>query len=139
MYQLRPKKVASAPVDNTGFPRTSVHDLDALRKPRPLWLAGLIFLGIFALLQSGWGAARNTWVERLVIHEATVKPAVALIRLISPKITVTAIGASIKAPGGGLNILNGCEGTEVMFLLAAAFATVRQQWWHKPSAHPNKF
>ena len=30
--------------------------------------------------------------------------------------------ASIRAPGGGLNILNGCEGTEVMFLLMAACA-----------------
>lgn len=101
------------------------------RVPQSLWLAALIFIGVFALLQWCWGEARDTWVERLVIHEATVKPAVALIRLISPKIPAIPVGASIKAPGGGLNIMNGCEGTEVMFLLAAAFAALRLPWRRK--------
>lgn len=63
-----------------------------------------------------------------MIHEATVKPAVALLGLISPGLGASAAGASIKAPGGGLNILNGCEGTEVMFLLAAAFMALRLRW-----------
>lgn len=99
--------------------------------PRPLWLTALIFMGVFALLQWRWGEARDTWVERLVIHEVTVKPAAALIRLISPEIPATPVGASIKAPGGGLNILNGCEGTEVMFLLVAAFAALRLHWRRK--------
>lgn len=99
--------------------------------PRSFWLAALIFLGVFALLQWVWSEARDTWVERLVIHEATVKPAAALVRVISPEIPATAVGASIKAPGGGLNILNGCEGTEVMFLLAAAFAALRLPWRRK--------
>lgn len=101
------------------------------RAPRAWWLAALIFLGVFALLQWRWGEAHDTWVERLVIHEATVKPAAALIRLLSPHIPATPVGASIKAPGGGLNILNGCEGTEVMFLLAAAFAALRLPWRRK--------
>jgi exosortase/archaeosortase family protein len=91
-------------------------------------MALFLFLLVFALLQWGWSSVRGTWIERLVIHEATVKPAAALIHLLTPEIPARAAGASIKAPGGGLNILNGCEGTEVMFLLAAAFVAVRLPW-----------
>lgn len=117
--------------DTHYLPGEAINKPAPLRAPRPLWLAALIFLGVFALLQWRWGEARGTWVERLVIHEITVKPAAALIRLISPEIPATPAGASIKAAGGGLNILNGCEGTEVMFLLAAAFAALRLPWRRK--------
>lgn len=94
----------------------------------PLWLSLMIFLGVFAVLQWTWGEAHNTWIERLVIHEATVKPAAAMIQILTPEADAKPVGASIKAAGGGLNILNGCEGTEVMFLLGAAFAAVRMGW-----------
>ncbi|ODU49890.1 MAG: exosortase/archaeosortase family protein [Thiobacillus sp. SCN 63-374] len=96
--------------------------------PYPLWLTLAIFLGVFAVLQGSWNEARGTWIERLVIHEATVKPAAAIIQLITPEAKAQPVAASIKAPGGGLNILNGCEGTEIMFLLVAAFSAVRLGW-----------
>ena len=99
--------------------------------PYPLWLTLVLFLGVFALLQWAWGEARDTWIERLVIHEATVKPAAALVQILTPEANAKPVAASIKAPGGGLNILNGCEGTEVMFLLVAAFAAVRLGWRQK--------
>ncbi len=99
--------------------------------PYPLWLTMVIFLGVFALLQWAWGEARDTWIERLVIHQATVKPATALIQIVTPDANARPVAASIKAPGGGLNILNGCESTEVMFLLVAAFAAVRLGWRQK--------
>ncbi len=101
------------------------------RSPYPLWLTLAIFLGVFGVLQGAWSEARDTWVERLVIHQATVKPAAALVQLISPEANARPVAASIKAPGGGLNILNGCEGTEVMFLLVAAFAAVNLGWRHR--------
>lgn len=91
----------------------------------------MIFIAIFVLLQWGWSAARGSWMERLVVHQITVTPAAALVRLLTPEIPAQAVAASIKAPGGGLNILNGCEGTEVMFLLAAALAAVSLPWQHR--------
>ena len=106
-------------------------DAPQARTPYPLGLTLIIFFGVFILLQWGWGEARDTWVERLVIHQATVKPATALVQALTPEIHAKSVAASIKAPGGGLNILNGCEGTEVMFLLVAAFAAVRMDWRHK--------
>ena len=96
--------------------------------PYPLWLTLAIFVSVFALLQWGWSEARDTWIERLIIHQATVKPAAALVQWITPAAQARPVAASIKAPGGGLNILNGCEGTEVMFLLIAAFSAVRLGW-----------
>jgi exosortase/archaeosortase family protein len=99
--------------------------------PRSLRHTLLIFIAVFALLQWGWSVARDSWLERLVVHQATVVPAAALVRLLTPAIPAQAVAASIKAPGGGLNILNGCEGTEVMFLLAAALAAVRLSWRYR--------
>jgi exosortase/archaeosortase family protein len=90
-----------------------------------------IFLGVFFVLQSLWGEARDTWIERIIIHDVTVKPATKLVRMLTPEVDAKPVAASIKAPGGGLNILNGCEGTEVMFLLIAAFAAVRMGWRRK--------
>ena len=75
----------------------------------------------FVVLQTLWGQARGSALERLWIDTATVKTAVALIDLLSPELQAVAQGSRIRAPGGGINILNGCEGTDVLFLLAAAF------------------
>ncbi|WP_018079027.1 hypothetical protein [Thiobacillus denitrificans] len=106
-------------------------DNEPPQTPYPLWLSLVIFLGMFAMLQWVWSESRDTWVERLVIHEATVKPAAALVQVITPEVNARPVAASIKASGGGLNILNGCEGTEVMFLLIAAFAAVNLGWRRK--------
>jgi exosortase/archaeosortase family protein len=92
------------------------------RPPYPVALRVAIFLCIFAGLQALWGFARGTAVERLVIESATVEPAVALINLLTPASHAVAAGTRIRAPDGGINILNGCEGTEVLFLLIAAFS-----------------
>ncbi len=99
---------------------------DALLKadrpqPRPLWLQALLFGAVFLLLQSGFGALRGTWVERLAIDTVTVKSAAWSFRALTPEVAVEAVGTRLKAPGGGINIINGCEGTEVLFLLYAAF------------------
>lgn len=102
--------------------------------PRSTRNSLIIFIAIFVALQWGWSAARGSWVERLVVHQATVTPAAMLVRLLTPEIPAKAVGTSIKAPGGGLNILNGCEGTEVMFLLAAALIAVRLPWRHRAIA-----
>lgn len=96
--------------------------------PRRLWSHAVLFLVLFALLQWGWGAARGTAIERLVIDQATVKTAAWLIDTLDPAIGVQASGSRLKAPGGGINILNGCEGTEVFFLLASALLVAPIAW-----------
>jgi exosortase/archaeosortase family protein len=64
-----------------------------------------------------------------VVHDCTVRPAVALVNLLTPTIHARAQKITLTAPGGGgLNIVNGCEGTEALFLLAAAFAVAPLSW-----------
>jgi exosortase/archaeosortase family protein len=79
------------------------------------------FVGAFAAQQLVWQGLRGSPVERAVIHWGTVRPAALLIDLLTPGAHVQAVGFSLLAPGGGLNILNGCEGLEALFLLSAAF------------------
>ena len=85
-----------------------------------MWRAG-IFLAVFALLQ-GWysTAARGTWIERMVIDQITVKSAASLIQFFDPSVGVQPVGSRLHAPGGGINVINGCEGIDVMFLMVAA-------------------
>ena len=103
-------------------------DAPQARAPRPLGPALAIFFIAFAVLQGAWSEARGTIIERWVIDDVTVRPAAMLIRFLTPDAHATAAGARIKALGGGLNILDGCDGTEVMLLLVAAFAAVRLGW-----------
>ena len=88
----------------------------------------LPFVLIFVLLQALWQLSHNGPFEYWVVHKATVYPAVWLINLLAPQVHAQALGFSIQAAGGGLNILNGCEGVEAFFLLLAAFAIAPMSW-----------
>ena len=67
-----------------------------------------------------WGLAQGTVVEQVAVDRATVLPAAWLVNQFTPDVRATAVEGSIRAPGGGINILNGCEGFEVLFLLVGA-------------------
>jgi exosortase/archaeosortase family protein len=100
------------------------------RAPATIALAGardhavalrlFFFLALFGLLQGLYGAAKGGWVEKLVIDRATVQTAAWLIHLADPAVQVRAVGSRLVAPGGGINVLNGCEGADVVFLMTAA-------------------
>jgi exosortase/archaeosortase family protein len=87
-----------------------------------------VLLLLFAALQVSWDQLRGGALEHVVVHQGIVRPAAALVRLITPDIPVTAVQFSLKAPGGGLNVRNGCEGVEALFLLLAAFAVAPLSW-----------
>ncbi|HTY08970.1 MAG TPA: hypothetical protein VMF29_07375, partial [Candidatus Edwardsbacteria bacterium] len=82
-------------------------------KPRPLpvWGSALLFLSVFFLLQMGYEACRGTWVEYLVVGDLTVKTTATLIRTLTPEVDVQALGNQLAAPGGGIRVMKGCEGT----------------------------
>jgi exosortase/archaeosortase family protein len=91
----------------------------------------LMFLFVFAALQAAWTSARDTDIERFVIDAITVAPAVVLINAVSPHIGAVAEGSRIRAPGGGINILHGCDGLDVLFLLIAGFVAAPIPWRHR--------
>ena len=91
----------------------------------------LVFLLIFFVLQYAYSASRGSMVEHLVIDIATVQPSAAIINLVTPDTNAMASGHRIISPQGSLSILNGCEGTETMFLLIAAIIAFTAPWRHK--------
>jgi exosortase/archaeosortase family protein len=88
----------------------------------------LLFAALFAVPQLIWQALRGTAVERALVHDGTVRCAVFLINLLTPQVHASAVGATVSAPGGGVRIVNGCDGTEAWFLLFAAFAVAPLGW-----------
>lgn len=92
------------------------------------WGAFLRFLCIFFALHGAWQLAKGTVVERIWIDQATVKTAAFVINTLTPSVGVSAQGSRLRAPGGGLNVLNGCEGTDVLFLMCAAFFAFPMGW-----------
>jgi exosortase/archaeosortase family protein len=95
---------------------------------RTLGQSLVIFLAVFIAMQALWHWAEGSIVERLLVDHVTVRPAAVLVNLLTPNVRAMAIGTRLSAPGGGINILNGCEGAEIAFLLFAAFAAVRLPW-----------
>jgi exosortase/archaeosortase family protein len=94
----------------------------------PFGVRVAIFLGVFSGLQLLWEAVRGGSFEYTVIHDWTVQPAARLVNLLTPEIHASAMKFSIQATGGGLNVLNGCEGSEGLFLLLAAFLVAPLGW-----------
>ena len=82
----------------------------------------VIFVIIVAALQLGWHQLEGSSVQKLLIDQGVVAPAAQLARLMTPEIAVHARGKQLLEPSGGLNIVNGCDGMETLFLLFAGFA-----------------
>jgi exosortase family protein XrtM len=79
-------------------------------------------------LQLGWSLARGTSLERWIIDFATVRTSVTLINTLTPQAAAAARGPSILSADGGINVRNGCEGTELLFLLVAALLAYPFSW-----------
>ena len=101
---------------------------------RPWWREATFtigFLAVFGLLQVGYGLSRDTVIERAVIDVATIRPAAALIDTIAPSEEVRPDGHRLVSRHVRLSVLNGCEGTETLFLLIAAVVAFAAPWRHK--------
>jgi exosortase/archaeosortase family protein len=99
-----------------------------LPSPRHLLWRGVGFGAVFASLQLAWQGARGTGLESFVIHTCIVRPAAVVVNFLTPDVHAHAIHFSLRARGGGLDILNGCDGLEALFLLIGAFAVVPLPW-----------
>lgn len=102
----------------------------ATTSPRPVLGAGrvLAFAALFFALQWGYGQARGGTLERMIIEWGTVKPAVALLTWGWPELSVVERGSRLQSPYGSLNVLNGCEGTDVAFLVLVGMLLAPLRW-----------
>src|SRR3974390_2547311 len=103
-----------------------------LSKGARRWIVYIaLFLSVFGVLDYGYYITRGTYVERLLVDMLTVRPAAAVINSIIPSAAVRANGNSLLSPFGQINILQGCEGTEAIFLLIAAILPFPARWLSK--------
>jgi exosortase/archaeosortase family protein len=102
------------------------------RRARSVYGRAALFLGLFAVLQGFWQSQEHGALYRVLVEDGIVAPAGYLIGVLTPHLPVVAMGHTLRRPGGGINIVNGCDGMETVFLLTAAFAaaplTRRARW-----------
>ena len=97
-------------------------------RPLPLVWRAVGFVVVFSALQLTWQGLSGSRLEYFVIHACTVRPAAVLANLLTPGVRAAASGYVLVAPGVRLNILNGCDGLEALFLVIAAFAVAPLDW-----------
>ncbi len=90
----------------------------------------LVFCGMYVALQFLWQSTQGGPIEKWVVADATVSPAALVVDWLTPELRAFAIQFSIRAASGGpgINVLNGCEGLEVLFLLWAALVVCGLPW-----------
>ncbi len=92
----------------------------------------LAFFAIFICLRLAYDSIRDTWLERFILDDLTVKTSSVLINLVSSGTPVRAEGHSLVGQVSRLNVALGCEGTESILLLVAAILAF-------PTTLQNKF
>jgi exosortase/archaeosortase family protein len=86
----------------------------------------LLFAAWFVALQSGFQAIPG--LSQWVIEQATVQPAAALLAWLDPSLQARAAGARLVVTGGGLQVLPGCEGTDLALLAVSAMLAAPLRW-----------
>lgn len=89
------------------------------------------FIIAFFILQMLYQSCRGTWIEHVLIDQMTVIPSVKLISWMTPQEGIVARGHSLISSHIHLSILNGCEGTETILMLAAAILVTPGNWRSK--------
>lgn len=100
-----------------------------LGRHAPLWRVGA-FLLLFAGLQALYLGPAGQAPEVVLIEGLTVPSAAGLLGWLAPELGAQARGAELAAPGGGLFVRRGCEGSELLLLWTAAMlvAPIRSHW-----------
>ena len=91
------------------------------------------FIGAFFILQMLYQNCRGTPIEHVVIDQITVAPSAQLISWLTPQEGVMARGHSLISRYVHLSVLNGCEGTEAILMLASAILVFPRSWKSKLS------
>lgn len=101
---------------------------DSNRERLALWSRMVGFGIVFVLLQAAWSALEGSAVWRTWMESMNVSAAAAFIGVLAPEAGAYADGTRIRAIGGGLNLIEGCDGVELLWLMTAAFAVAPLAW-----------
>lgn len=95
-----------------------------------LTIFAVLFLLLFSGQQFVYQQLRGTAVEAGIVSALAVVPSVTCINMIHPGEKVSAQGNRLVSSTARLSVLDGCEGTEAIFLLLAALLAFRSTWRH---------
>lgn len=91
---------------------------------RRLLAFGLLFGAFYVALELAW----TQGLSHVMIDIATVEPAAWIARLITGDTQIQALGSRVTSPTGSINVLFGCEGTDVLMLLTSAVLVTPVGW-----------
>lgn len=94
----------------------------------PTLLFAIRFVAYFAVLMTLFEACRGTVLERFLVEDGILKPATALVRILSPHEHVALVGRTITSDASHLRIIRGCEGIEIFLLLVSAVLAFPAGW-----------
>jgi exosortase family protein XrtM len=82
----------------------------------------LLFIVFYGLSQWAYHLLPEHFVREVLVHRFTVVPAAVLINVFLDGFNAVADGTRLVSGSVRLNVLRGCEGTEVVLMLMAAIA-----------------
>lgn len=106
---------------------------DTMRPPgrfRAGWFL-LLFVGAYAVLHALYFWVPDQVLRDVIHYHGIVQPGATLIGLVSPDEQVSAVQGTLRSPRATLNIVRGCDGAGVAFLLIAAVAAFGAGWRQK--------
>jgi len=92
---------------------------------------GLIFILLFAILAGAFEASRGTALERVMVVDLVIVPTAQVLNAITPDEPVELHGRALVSGAARLNVTRGCEGVELLLLLAAAIGAFPASLWHR--------
>jgi exosortase/archaeosortase family protein len=88
----------------------------------------LAFLALFTTLTLAWSSRTAAAVQDGFIERWTVQPAAWLFSRFDPGRGVEAVGSRLISPAGNVQVLPGCEGADLAFLLGSAMLFAPLSW-----------
>ncbi len=85
-------------------------------------IRALVFFLVFGALELAWQFQDGGVLSRWVIDRGIVAPAAVVAAALTPGLGIHAVGSRLRSPTGGINIVNGCDGMETLFMLIAGLA-----------------
>jgi exosortase family protein XrtM len=101
----------------------------AAQKPLA-WGFVALFAAAYIVLYLGYSAVPDSFLRDKIYFYGIVNPSRTIIHWVAPGEPVTAVQNRLESPSGSLDIVRGCDGSGVVFLLVAAIIAMRDHLRH---------